>query len=159
SSAAIHAAIAAALEASGLPAAAVQLVPTRDREAVGYLLSSMRDWIDVVVPRGGKNLIRRVQQDARVPVIGHLEGICHVYLHRSASPEMARSVVLNAKLGRTGICGAAETLLVDREAADRLLPGVVGALLEAGCEVRGDDVVRRVSDAVVSSIDAASSTE
>jgi glutamate-5-semialdehyde dehydrogenase len=159
SSTAIHAAIAAALEASGLPPAAVQLVPVRDREAVGYMLSSMREWIDVVVPRGGKNLIRRVQEDARVPVIGHLEGICHVYLHRSADVGMATAIVLNAKMRRTGICGAAETLLVDREAVDRLLPDVIGALVEAGCEVRGDETVGRVSDAVVPATEEDWSTE
>ncbi|HLT92677.1 MAG TPA: glutamate-5-semialdehyde dehydrogenase [Woeseiaceae bacterium] len=159
SSRAIHAAIVSALDACGLPPAAVQLVPTRDRAAVGYLLSSMRDWIDVVVPRGGKNLIRRVQEDARVPVIGHLEGICHVYLHRSADPEMARAIVLNAKMRRTGICGAAETLLIDREAVPRLARGVIAALVEAGCEVRGDEVLREVSDAVLPASEADWSTE
>ena len=92
------------------------MVPTRDRDAVGFLLSSMAEWIDVVVPRGGKRLIKRVQEEARVPVIGHLEGICHVYLHESADATIAREVVLNAKMRRTGICGAAETVLVDRSA-------------------------------------------
>jgi glutamate-5-semialdehyde dehydrogenase len=102
----------------------------------------MSEWVDVVVPRGGKNLIRRVQQEARVPVIGHLEGICHVYLHEAADADMAADIAVNAKMRRTGICGAAETLLVDRAAAGRLLPRVLGALSEAGCEIRGDsDVV------------------
>ena len=122
----------------------VQMVPTRDRAAVGYLLSSMAEWVDVVVPRGGKNLIKRVQDEARVPVIGHLEGICHVYLHAAADPGMARDVVLNAKMRRTGICGAAETVLVDREAAARLLPDVCTALAESGCEIRGDAAVREL---------------
>jgi glutamate-5-semialdehyde dehydrogenase len=125
------------------------MVPTTDREAVGYLLSSMGEWLDVVVPRGGKSLIKRVQDEARVPVIGHLEGICHVYLHENADADMARDVVLNAKMRRTGICGACETVLVDRAAVARLLPGVVSALTNAGCEVRGDDeVCKVVPDAV-----------
>ena len=149
SSTAIYECLRAGLESAGLPGDAVQMVPTTDREAVGFLLSSMAQWVDVVVPRGGKNLIRRVQDEARVPVIGHLEGICHVYLHKDAEPGMARDVVLNAKMRRTGICGAAETLLVDRDAADALLPVVGTALREAGCEIRGDDRVRSiVADAV-----------
>jgi glutamate-5-semialdehyde dehydrogenase len=141
SSRAIHACLVTGLEKSGLPPECVQMVPTTDRAAVGYLLSSMSQWVDVVVPRGGKNLIRRVQDEARVPVIGHLEGICHVYLHEAADAEMAAEIALNAKMRRTGICGAAETLLVDRAAATRLLPGVLAALDEAGCEIRGDDDV------------------
>jgi glutamate-5-semialdehyde dehydrogenase len=142
SSRAIHACLVSGLEKAGLPADSVQMVPTTDRVAVGYLLSSMSEWVDVVVPRGGKNLIRRVQQEARVPVIGHLEGICHVYLHEAADADMAADIAVNAKMRRTGICGAAETLLVDRAAAGRLLPRVLGALSEAGCEIRGDsDVV------------------
>jgi glutamate-5-semialdehyde dehydrogenase len=119
SSNAIYECLREALVATGLPGEAVQMVPTTDRAAVGFLLSSMAEWVDVVVPRGGKNLIKRVQDEARVPVIGHLEGICHVYLHAAADPQMARDVVLNAKMRRTGICGAAETVLVDR-VADRL---------------------------------------
>ena len=105
----------------------------------------MGSTIDVVVPRGGKNLIKRVQDEARVPVIGHLEGICHVYLHESANPDMARDIVLNAKMRRTGICGAAETVLVDQKAAAQLIPAVVDALVEAGCEVRGDDRVQELA--------------
>ena len=141
SSRAIHACLVSGLEKAGLPADAVQMVPTTDRAAVGYLLSSMAQWVDVVVPRGGKNLIRRVQEEARVPVIGHLEGICHVYLHAAADADMATEIAVNAKMRRTGICGAAETLLVDREAAARLLPGVLRALRDAGCEIRGDSEV------------------
>ena len=144
SSTAIYECLREGLEAAGLPGAAVQMVPTTDREAVGFLLSSMGEWVDVVVPRGGKNLIKRVQDEARVPVIGHLEGICHVYLHTGANPEMARDVVVNAKMRRTGICGAAETVLVDRAVADTLLPLVGSALLDAGCEIRGDEEVRSV---------------
>lgn len=143
SSLAIHDCLTAGFAAAGIDSRAAQMVPTTDRDAVGYLLSSMSAAIDVVVPRGGKRLIERVQRDARVPVIGHLEGLCHVYLHASADLEMARDIVVNAKLRRTGICGAAETLLVDAGSADRLLPPVIAALLEAGCEVRGDERCRR----------------
>jgi len=139
SSRAIHQCLIEGLEEAGIDRAAVQMVPTTDRAAVGYLLSSMRDALDVVVPRGGKSLIQRVQQEARVPVIGHLEGICHVYLHHSADTRMAVEIAVNAKMRRTGICGAAETLLVDRQAAERLLPPVCEALMEQGCEVRGDE--------------------
>jgi glutamate-5-semialdehyde dehydrogenase len=138
SSQAIHRCMCDGLEQAGLPAGSVQMIPTTDRAAVGYLLSSMGDWLDVVVPRGGKNLIRRVQDEARVPVIGHLEGICHVYLHAGADVDKAKAITLNAKMRRTGICGAAETLLVDRDAAADLLPGVLAALEDAGCELRGD---------------------
>ncbi len=146
---ALHACVVAGLRQAGLPPAAVQLVPTVDRAAAGYLLSSMREYLDVLVPRGGKRLIRRVQEEATVPVIGHLEGICHVYLHRSADAGMAQAIAVNAKMRRTGICGAAETLLVDRDAVPRLMPGIIAALVEAGCEVRGDETIRGVSDAVV----------
>jgi glutamate-5-semialdehyde dehydrogenase len=145
SSQAIFRSLAEGLASAGIPRAAIQMVPTTDRAAVGYLLSSMGDTIDVVVPRGGKSLIERVQAEARVPVIGHLEGICHVFLHESADENMAREIVLNAKMRRTGICGAAETLLVDRKAAPRLIPGVVDALADAGCEVRGDEAVREIA--------------
>ncbi len=141
SSHAIHACLKTGLEAAAIDTDAVQIVPTTDRAAVGYLLSSMGESIDVIVPRGGKNLNRRVQDEARVPVIGHLEGICHVYLHEAADTEMARQIVVNAKMRRTGICGAAETVLVDRNATERLLPVIVAALQDAGCEVRGDETV------------------
>jgi glutamate-5-semialdehyde dehydrogenase len=148
SSHAIYECMQSGLDSAGINIHAIQMVPTSDRAAVGYLLSSMAEWIDVVVPRGGKNLIKRVQEEARVPVIGHLEGICHVYLHSSADPSIARDVVLNAKMRRTGICGAAETILVDADVAKTLLPDVCNALMSAGCEIRGDsDVVAIVPDA------------
>jgi len=159
SSAAIHACLVEGLRAAGLPDACIQLVPTTDRAAVGLMLSGMTDSIDVIVPRGGKSLIARVQQEARVPVIGHLEGICHVYVDASANLEMARSIVLNAKLRRTGICGAAETLLVDAAAARTHLAPLVRELLDAGCEVRGDAATRAVDPRVVPAIDADWSTE
>ncbi len=138
SNAAIHAAFVRALTAHGLPEAAVQRVPTQDREAVGILLREMTEYLDVVVPRGGKSLIERVQKDARVPVIGHLEGICHTYVHRGADLEMARRIVLNAKMRRTGICGATETLLIDRECVATHLPAIAADLAAAGCEIRAD---------------------
>ncbi len=144
SSGAIHACLVEGLQAAGLPAASLQLVRTTDRAAVGYMLSSMTEYIDVVVPRGGKSLVARVQQEARVPVIGHLEGVCHVYVDRDADLAMARAIVKNAKLRRTGICGAAETLLVDRAAAATQLAPIVKDLLDAGCEVRGDAEVQKV---------------
>jgi len=159
SSNAIYDCLREGLLAAGLDAEAVQMVPTTDRAAVGYLLASMAEWVDVVVPRGGKSLIKRVQNEARVPVIGHLEGICHVYLHESADANMARDIVLNAKMRRTGICGAAETVLVDRAAAKRLLPDVVGALQQAGCEVRGDERVGALASDVGAASDADWSTE
>src|SRR6186997_2519990 len=140
SSRAIHACLVEGLAAAGLPAACIQLVPTTDRAAVGFMLSSMTDFIDVVVPRGGKSLVTRVQQEVRVPVIGHLEGVCHVYVDRDADLGMARSIVKNAKLRRTGVCGSAETLLVDAACVATHLAPVVKDLLDAGCEVRGDAV-------------------
>lgn len=159
SSSAIYDCIKTGLESAGLPTATVQMVPTTDRAAVGYLLSSMREYIDVLVPRGGKRLIARVQEDARVPVIGHLEGICHVYLHASADTEMAREIVINSKMRRTGVCGAAETLLVDRRAAARVLPPVVAALVNSGCEVRGDVATQSLVSEVTPATDADWNTE
>jgi glutamate-5-semialdehyde dehydrogenase len=144
SSLAIHHCLVAGLEAAGLPGTAIQLVPTTDRAAVGHMLSSMTEFIDVVVPRGGKSLVARVQQEARVPVIGHLEGVCHVYVDRDADLAMARGIVKNAKLRRTGVCGSAETLLVDAACAATHLAPVVKDLLDAGCEVRGDAAVQKV---------------
>jgi glutamate-5-semialdehyde dehydrogenase len=141
SSTAIHACMVAGLQHAGLPADAIQMVPTTDRDAVGYLLSSMQGKVDVVVPRGGRSLIERVQADARVPVIGHLEGICHVYVHESADIDKARNIVLNAKMRRTGICGAAETLLIDKTCLATHWRPVADALIDAGCEIRGDDVL------------------
>jgi glutamate-5-semialdehyde dehydrogenase len=148
SSHAIHDCLVTALEETGLPGTAIQMIPTTDREAVGYLLSGMARYVDVVVPRGGKNLIARVQRDARVPVIGHLEGICHVYVDGAADLAMAIDIVLNSKMRRTGICGAAETLLVDRACAGTHLRPLVRALLDAGCEVRGDTETRAADERV-----------
>jgi glutamate-5-semialdehyde dehydrogenase len=142
SSRAIHGCLAGGLEAAGLPVTCIPLVPTTDREAVRWLLAGMAEYVDVVVPRGGRSLVERVQDEARVPVIGHLDGNCHVYVDRDASLPMAREIVLNAKLRRTGVCGAAETLLVDRAAAPTHLAPLLQALLDAGCEVRGDAACR-----------------
>ena len=148
SSAAIHACLLQGLQAADLPAAAVQLVPTSDRAAVGEMLGGMREFIDVLVPRGGKSLVARVQAEARVPVIGHLEGNCHVYVDRDAELDMACRIVTNAKMRRTGVCGAAETLLVDRACPPWHLTSLIADLLAAGCEVRGD-VEAQASDARV----------
>ena len=141
---AIHACLQAGLTAADLPQACIQLVPTTDRAAVGVMLAGMTEYIDVIVPRGGKSLVARVQQEARVPVIGHLEGNCHVYVDRDADLAMARAIVVNAKLRRTGICGAAETLLVDQACVATHLAPLVEDLLAAGCEVRGDATVQKV---------------
>jgi glutamate-5-semialdehyde dehydrogenase len=137
-----------AVTAAGLPAAAIQLVPTTDRAAVGYMLGGLGGAIDVIVPRGGKDLVARVQTEARVPVFAHLEGVCHVYVQPSADLDMAKRIVLNAKMRRTGICGAAETLLVDRKAAPTHLGPLVEMLIEAGCEVRGDPETQRADTRV-----------
>ena len=145
SNAAIHACLLAGLEAAGLPPASIQLVPTADRAAVGEMLDGMRDYINVLVPRGGKSLVARVRSEARVPVIAHLEGNCHVYVDRDADAQMASAIVLNSKLRRTGVCGAAETLLIDRGAAPSLVQALIGALLAAGCEVRADDAARALA--------------
>jgi glutamate-5-semialdehyde dehydrogenase len=159
SSAAIHACLVRGLETAGLPAAAIQLVPTSDRAAVGEMLGGMQSFIDVLVPRGGKSLVARVQAEARVPVIGHLEGNCHVYVDRDADLAMARKIALNAKMRRTGICGAAETLLVDRACADTHLAPLVTDLLAAGCEVRGDERCCAVDPRVRPATEADWSTE
>jgi glutamate-5-semialdehyde dehydrogenase len=148
SNAAIHACLDEGLQVAGLPSSCIQLVPTTDRAAVGYMLSEMCDDIDVIVPRGGKSLIARVQKEARVPVIGHLEGVCHVFVDRAADLQMAKDIVLNAKLRRTGVCGSAETLLVDAACAATHLRPLVTMLLDAGCEVRGDEHSLRVDDRV-----------
>ena len=139
----------AALEGVGLPKTCVQLVPTPNREAVGMMLAGLEGTIDVIVPRGGKSLVERVQNDARVPVFSHLDGICHTYVHASADIEMAKDITLNAKLRRTGICGATETLLIDRQCADTHLKPLIEALLDEGCEVRGDEDVANVDKRVV----------
>ena len=138
SSAALHACLAEGLRSAGLPEAAVSRVPTRDRAAVGAMLAGLDGAIDVLVPRGGKALVARVQAEARVPVFAHLEGLVHVYVDRAADPERARQILVNSKMRRTGVCGAAETLLVDRAAPEHLLPMLLGALIESGCAVRGD---------------------
>jgi glutamate-5-semialdehyde dehydrogenase len=138
SSRAIVAAMTEGLRAAGLPEASIQLVPTRERAAVGQMLTGLDGNIDVVVPRGGKSLVARVQSEARVPVFAHLEGVCHVYVHKAASLEMAKKIVLNAKMRRTGVCGAAETLLVDRDCAATHLKPLIEMLIDAGCEIRGD---------------------
>jgi glutamate-5-semialdehyde dehydrogenase len=145
---AIHAALVQGLTDAGLPPAAIALVPTRDREAVGLMLAGLNGAIDVIVPRGGKNLVGRVQTEARVPVFAHLEGVCHVYVDGKAKLGMAKSIVRNAKLRRTGVCGAAETLLVDRAGADRLLAPLIGMLLDASCEIRGDATAQAVDPRV-----------
>ena len=148
SSRAIHAALEQGLTEAGLPAAAIQLVPTRDRAAVGMMLGGLDGNIDVIVPRGGKSLVARVSAEARVPVFAHLEGNCHVYVDRAAALDMAKALVLNAKMRRTGVCGAAETLLVDRACAATHLKPLVTMLLDAGCEVRGDEAARAVDPRV-----------
>jgi glutamate-5-semialdehyde dehydrogenase len=148
SSRAIHECLIAGLKEAGLPEDAIQLVPTTDRAAVGEILSGLNGNIDVVVPRGGKSLVARVQTEARVPVFAHLEGVCHVYIHAPADLEMAKSIVFNAKMRRTGVCGAAETLLVDKKAAPTHLKPLVEMLLAAGCEVRGDEATRAVDPRV-----------
>jgi len=159
SSTAIYECMRGGLESAGLDANAVQMVPTTDRAAVGFMLASMADTIDVVVPRGGKSLIKRIQEEARVPVIGHLEGICHVYVHERADIDMACDIVVNAKMRRTGICGAAETVLVDRAVCSDVLPPLLAALDKAGCEVRGDDTVIAAGEAVSPARDEDWSTE
>jgi glutamate-5-semialdehyde dehydrogenase len=151
---AIHAALKHGLESAGLPADAIQMVPTTDRAAVCMMLSGLSGAIDVIVPRGGKNLVARVQQEARVPVFSHLNGICHVYVHAAADLAMARAIVLNAKMRRTGVCGAAETILVDRACAATHLAPIVRDLLDAGCEVRGDSATRATDPRVIPASEA-----
>src|SRR5262245_29248375 len=143
SSRAIQVCLARGLRDAGLPETAIQLVPTVDREAVGLMLEGLGGSIDVIVPRGGKSLVARVQAEARVPVFAHLEGLCHTYVDASADLEMAKRIVVNAKLRRTGVCGATETLLVDRKAPAGMLEALVAALLDAGCEVRGDAAAQK----------------
>ena len=156
---AIHNCLQEALTLAKLNPDVVQIVPTKDRDAVGYMLSSMRNYLDVIVPRGGKSLVKRVQDEARIPVIGHLEGICHVYVHKSAEIQMAREVILNAKMRRTGICGAAETVLIDREIVKDVIKILAEDLNKVGCEVRGDNEVQSYSEIVVPSNEDDWSTE
>ncbi|MBI1684715.1 glutamate-5-semialdehyde dehydrogenase [Caulobacter hibisci] len=141
---AIHAAVLKGLEAAGLPAQVVQMVRTTDRAAVGAILSGLDRSIDLIIPRGGKSLVARVQAEARAPVLGHLEGLNHVFVHAAADLEKAVAIVLNAKMRRVSVCGSAETLLVDRAAAAELLPPIAEALIQAGCEIRGDDAARAI---------------
>ncbi len=159
SSAAIYAALSDGLRAAGLPAAAIQLVPTTDRAAVGMLLADLGEYIDVVVPRGGRSLVERVQREARVPVIGHLEGICHVYVHVAADPLMARDILINSKLRRTGVCGAAETLLLDAALPSAVRRDLLAALLDADCAVRGDADCRALDQRVTAATEVDWSTE
>ena len=158
SSRAILAALQEGLRAAFLPAAAIQLVPTQDRAAVGLLLR-LDEFIDVIVPRGGKSLIERVAAESRIPVLKHLDGICHVYVDRAADPAKARSITLNAKMRRTGVCGAAETLLVDRPVLTSHLPAILDDLIAAGCEIRGDAEIQALDDRVKPATEADWSTE
>ncbi len=159
SSAAIGECLKEGLIAAGLPQACIQVVSTPDRAAVGAMLSGLDGTVDLIIPRGGKSLVARVEADARVPVFSHLEGLCHVYVDKAADLEMAKAITLNAKLRRTGICGAAETLLIDDNAKDALLSPLVDALLEAGCEVRGSGQVCDVDARVVKAKDDDWTTE
>jgi glutamate-5-semialdehyde dehydrogenase len=159
SSRALAAAIRAALAAEGLPEDAVQLVATTDREAVGHLLSGLGGTVDVIVPRGGRSLVERVQAEARVPVIGHLEGLCHTYVHAAADPDKAVEIVFNAKLRRTGVCGATETLLIDAAIAPALLPRIAAKLEAGGCELRGDARARALLPHIVPATDEDWATE
>jgi glutamate-5-semialdehyde dehydrogenase len=158
SSAAIVQCLQTGLREAGLPAEAVQSIPTRDRAAVGAMLG-MADLIDVIVPRGGKSLIERVMRESRIPVIAHLEGNCHVYIHEKADPEAARRITLNAKMRRTGVCVAAESLLIDRKIATEQLPAIVDDLAAAGCEIRGDQTAQSIDRRIVPATDADWDTE
>jgi glutamate-5-semialdehyde dehydrogenase len=148
SSAALVAALGDGLESAGLPRHAIQLVPTRDREAVAIMLG-MADTIDIIVPRGGAGLVDRVQRESRIPVIAHREGLCHTYVDKAADPDKARAIVLNAKMRRVSVCGATETLLVDRAAARHLLPGILADLRAAGCTLKGDAETRAIEPAIL----------
>jgi len=159
SSRAILTALTEGLRAANLPEAAIQLVPTRDRAAVGLMLAGLDGNLDVIVPRGGKSLVARVQAEARVPVFAHLEGVCHVYVDKAASLDMAKKIVLNAKMRRTGVCGAAETLLVDRACAGSQLKPLVEMLIGAGCEIRGDKATLAVDKRVKPATEEDWSTE
>jgi glutamate-5-semialdehyde dehydrogenase len=159
SSRAIHAALVRGVVEAGLPEGAITLVPTRDRDAVGMMLCGLEGNIDVIVPRGGKSLVGRIQTEARVPVFAHLEGVCHVYVDGKAKLPMAKAIVLNAKMRRTGVCGAAETLLVDRAGAAKLLKPLITMLIEAGCEIRGDAAVQAVDPRVKPASEADWATE
>ena len=159
SSLAIHAAVFEGLAAAGLPPEAIQLVPTPDRAAVGALLTGLNGHIDLLIPRGGKSLVARVQAEARVPVLGHLEGLCHTYVHAAADPDMARDLVVNAKMRRVSVCGATETLLIDAAVAPTLLPPIAAALSGAGCTLKGDAAARAILPGIDAATDADWTTE
>ncbi len=159
SSGALAAAMRRALKAEGLPEDAIQLVPTSDRDAVGLMLAGLNGNLDVMVPRGGRGLVERVQKDARVPVIGHLEGLCHIYVDGAADLQKAIDITVNAKMRRTGICGAAETLLIDACIAETFLPAIAAALSEAGCELRGDERARAIVADIIPASEADWTTE
>ena len=159
SSLAIAEVIRDALAAANLPADAVQVIATPDRDAVGHLLSGLGGTVDLLIPRGGKSLVARVQAEAKAPVLGHLEGLCHTYLHQAADLDVARRVVLNAKMRRVSVCGATETLLIDRAGAERLLPPVAADLIAAGCELRGDPAARALVPAMTEAVETDWTTE
>lgn len=156
---AIHAAVTKGLKAAGISTDAVQMVRTTDRDAVGYILGGLDRTIDLIIPRGGKTLVARVQKEARVAVLGHLEGLNHVFVHAAADPKQAVDIVLNAKMRRVSVCGSAETLLIDRAAAERLLPPIADALIKAGCELRGDGPSRAIEPTMKPAVEADWSTE
>ena len=156
---AIHFCLKEGIKKAKLDESIAQLVPTRDRDAVGFMLSSMNNYIDVVVPRGGKNLVKRVQDEARIPVIGHLEGICHIYVHHSADFNITKKIILNAKMRRTGICGAAETILIDKKIAPQIVSKLADELERAGCEIKGDHEAQKYSNYIDEAIDDDWSTE
>ena len=156
---AIHFCLKEGIKKAKLDESIAQLVPTRNRDAVGFMLSSMNNYIDVVVPRGGKNLVKRVQDEARIPVIGHLEGICHIYVHHSADFNITKKIILNAKMRRTGICGAAETILIDKKIAPKIVSKLADELERAGCEIRGDHEAQKYSKYIDEATDDDWSTE
>ena len=159
SSHAIHKFLVQGLEASNLPKHSIQIIPTTDREAVGLLLGGLNGNIDVIVPRGGKSLVERVQNEAKIPVFGHLEGICHLYVDKSADLTKAKDIIINAKMRRPGICGAAETLLIDKNSDKSFLPLLVNSLKDSGCEVRGCEETLKLTDNIISANDEDWSTE
>ncbi|KQS76162.1 gamma-glutamyl phosphate reductase [Rhizobium sp. Leaf384] len=159
SSQAIHACLLEGLVSAGLPEHAIQMVPVADRSAVGAMLTGLNGAIDVIVPRGGKSLVARVQNEARVPVFAHLEGLCHVYVDASADLDMARAIIVNAKMRRTGVCGSAETLLIDTAGAERFVVPLIAALQTAGCEVRGDNAVRAIVPGLIAATEEDWATE
>ncbi len=156
---ALHAAIAEALAEAGLPAAAIQIVPDADRAAVGAILGGLNGTIDLIIPRGGRGLVQRVREEARAPVLGHLEGLCHTYVHAAADPAKARAIILNAKMRRVSVCGATETLLIDAAIAPALLPQIAADLIAAGCELRGDPDACALVPAMLAASEADWTTE